>query len=212
MPPPSTIDDGGSQHQHHLSRRPAAALEEGHLPTEIEPGTLNVSAIATTRAPSRAPSPRIPRSTRSPASAFFGYNARGTFSPALSFGTVSAAKGVVTRFDRFERAMRMHELHRHETRCFPILLSGSMDRAMRGGPPYAWEPEKGAYGRRHETQRVRQTTSSGSFAESCYVFHVMNAWEEGNPLIARRDAVRGSAGCSPIPTVEDGPRKKSRAR
>ena len=29
---------------------------------------------------------------------------------------------------------------------FPIMpLTGSLDRAMRGGPAYAWEPEKGVH-------------------------------------------------------------------
>jgi carotenoid cleavage dioxygenase len=49
----SCTDDRRRQHQHHLHAG-LLALEEGHLPTEIEPGTLNRQAIAITRAPSRA--------------------------------------------------------------------------------------------------------------------------------------------------------------
>jgi carotenoid cleavage dioxygenase len=54
---------------------------------------------------------------------------------------------------------------------------------MAGQPAYAWEPEKGAY--------VGVMKRSGSpadivwfRAESCYVFHVMNAWEDGSRIIA----------------------------
>ena len=65
--PPSTTTDGGVANTNiifHGGR--LLALEEGHLPTEIEPGTL-VWAIAITRAASPGPSPRIPRSIPSPA-------------------------------------------------------------------------------------------------------------------------------------------------
>ncbi len=67
---------------------------------------------------------------------------------------------------------------------FPILpITGSMERAMRGKPPYAWEPEKGGY-----VGVMKRNGSAKDIvwfrAESCYVFHVMNAWEEGNRIIA----------------------------
>ena len=66
--PANVTQDGGVANTNiifHAGR--LLALEEGHMPTEIEPGTLNRSAIATTRAPYQAPSPRIPRSIPSPA-------------------------------------------------------------------------------------------------------------------------------------------------
>jgi carotenoid cleavage dioxygenase-like enzyme len=67
---------------------------------------------------------------------------------------------------------------------FPILpITGSMDRAKRGRPPYAWEPEKGAY-----VGVMKRNGSAKDLvwfrAESCYVFHVMNAWEEGDRIVA----------------------------
>jgi carotenoid cleavage dioxygenase len=67
---------------------------------------------------------------------------------------------------------------------FPILpITGSMDRALRGRPPYAWEPEKGAY-----VGVMKRNSSAKDLvwfrAESCYVFHVMNAWEEGDRIVA----------------------------
>src|SRR6201989_2871551 len=117
---------------------------------------------------------------------FFGYNAGGPFSPLLSFGAIDAS-GVVTRFDRFEApyASMVHDFivtDRHV--LFPILpITGSMERAMKGAPPYAREPDKGAY-----VGVMRRNGSSGDIvwfrAEACYVFHVMNAWEDGDRIIA----------------------------
>jgi hypothetical protein len=117
---------------------------------------------------------------------FFGYNAAGPLTPALSFGSVNAA-GVVTRFDRFDApyASMVHDFIVTENHMlFPILpITGSMERAMRGKPPYAWEPEKGAY-----VGIMKRNGTPADLvwfrAENCYVFHVMNAWEEGNRIIA----------------------------
>ena len=117
---------------------------------------------------------------------FFGYNAAGPLTPALSFGSVNAS-GVVTRFDRFEApyASMVHDFIVTENHLlFPILpITGSMERAMRGRPPYAWEPEKGAY-----VGVMKRTGSAKDIVwfrvESCYVFHVMNAWEEGDRIVA----------------------------
>jgi carotenoid cleavage dioxygenase-like enzyme len=85
-----------------------------------------------------------------------------------------------------------------------------MDRAMRGKPPYAWEPDKGAY--------VGVMKRNGSAkdvvwfrAESCYVFHVMNAWEEGDRITAHVMQFEEA----PLFPHPDGSRtdpKKSRAR
>ena len=163
------------------------ALEEGHLPTEIEPGTLNRLGYCDYKGAIKGPftaHPKIDPVTGE--MAFFGYNAAGPLTPALSFGTVNAS-GVVTRFDRFEApyASMVHDFIVTENHLlFPILpITGSMDRAMRGRPPYAWEPEKGAY-----VGVMKRNGSANDLvwfrAESCYVFHVMNAWEEGNRIIA----------------------------
>ncbi|NWM05815.1 carotenoid oxygenase family protein, partial [Klebsiella quasipneumoniae] len=89
----------------------------------------------------------------------------------------------VNRFERFDApyASMVHDFIVTENHLlFPVLpITGSMERAMRGQAPYAWEPEKGAY--------VGVMKRSGAAkdivwfrAESCYVFHIMNAWEEGS--------------------------------
>jgi carotenoid cleavage dioxygenase len=60
---------------------------------------------------------------------------------------------------------------------FPIFpLTGSMQRAMNGQPPYAWEPAK----RTHIGIMPRQGSSAQMrwfSAEPCYVYHPMNAFD-----------------------------------
>src|ERR1700710_650698 len=155
------------------------ALEEGHMPTEIEPGTLDRLGYCDYKGAISGPftaHPKIDPVTGE--LVFFGYNANGPLTPTLSFGSVSAS-GSVTRFDRFDA-------------------------------PYAWEPEKGAY-----VGVMKRNGSPADIvwfrAESCYVFHVMNAWEEGGRIIA--DVMQFEE--APLFTHPDGSPtdpKKSRAR
>ena len=186
--PASITQDGGVANTNiifHAGR--LLALEEGHLPTEIEPGTLNRLGYCDYKGGIAGPftaHPKIDPVTGE--MVFFGYNAAGPLTPALSFGSVNAS-GVVTRFDRFEApyASMVHDFIVTENHLlFPILpITGSMERAMGGQPPYAWEPDKGAY----VGVMKRQGAASDIVwfrAESCYVFHVMNAWEEDNRIVA----------------------------
>ena len=163
------------------------ALEEGHLPTEIEPGTLATLGYCNYGGGIAGPFTAHPKiDPVSGEMMFFGYNAAGPFTPALSFGSVNAA-GVVTRFDRFEApyASMVHDFVVTENHLlFPVLpITGSMARAMSGRPPYAWEPDKGAY-----VGVMKRNGSASDLvwfrAESCYVFHIMNAWEDGDRIIA----------------------------
>jgi carotenoid cleavage dioxygenase-like enzyme len=67
---------------------------------------------------------------------------------------------------------------------FPILpLTGSLERAMRGGPAFAWEPTKGAYvgvmRRNADVETIRWFET-----EPCYVFHPMNAYEADGKIVA----------------------------
>ena len=186
--PAAALSDSGAANTNivfHAGR--LVALEEGHLPTEIEPGTLNTRGTCDYGAAIAGPftaHPKIDPLTGE--MVFFGYNAKGPFSPGISFGAVNAA-GVVTRFNRFEApyASMVHDFIVTENHLlFPVLpITGSMDRAMHGKPPYAWEPDKGAY--------VGVMKRGGAVddirwfrGEACYVFHVMNAWEEGERIIA----------------------------
>jgi carotenoid cleavage dioxygenase-like enzyme len=65
---------------------------------------------------------------------------------------------------------------------FPILpLTGSLQRAKSGLPPIAWEPDKGAF-----IGVLKRNASVDSIRwfeiEPKYVFHAMNAWEDGEKI------------------------------
>jgi carotenoid cleavage dioxygenase-like enzyme len=182
------------------------ALEEAHAPIELDPATL------ATRGPWLAdPSlagPFTAHPKHDPATGellFFGYNATGPFTPHLSFGILDAA-GRLTRLERFEApyASMVHDFVVTENYVlFPVLpLTGSLERARQGRAPYAWEPEKGAF-----VGVLRRDDPAAAIrwfeAEPCYVFHVMNGWEEGGlihadvmqyeepPLFPHADGSRG---------------------
>jgi len=186
--PPTTIQDGGVANTNivwHAGK--LLALEEGHLPTEIEPGTLATRGYRDFNGAIAGPftaHPKIDPVTGE--MIFFGYNATGPLTAGMSYGAIDRS-GVVTRFERFEApfASMVHDFIVTEQHVlFPILpLTGSMPRAMSGKPPYAWEPDKGSY--------VGVMKRGGSLddivwfrGESCYVFHVMNAWDDGDHIIA----------------------------
>jgi carotenoid cleavage dioxygenase-like enzyme len=185
---PVTLTDGGVANTNivfHAGR--LLALEEAHLPTEIDPGTLATRGYHDNGGRLRGAftaHPKIDPITGE--LVFFSYNASGPFTPTLSFGTIEAA-GKLTRLNRFEApyASMVHDFIVTENHVlFPVLpITGSLDRARAGQPAYAWEPDKGAF--------VGVMKRSGDVkdivwfrAESCYVFHVMNAWEDGNRIIA----------------------------
>ncbi len=117
---------------------------------------------------------------------FFAYSADGPFTPGIRYGVVDR-DGRMQRLERFEAPFpsMVHDFMVTQNHVlFPILpLTGSMERAMRGEPAYAWEPKLGSH--------IGIMPRSGGAAqirwfrgEACYVFHVMNAWESGSRIIA----------------------------
>lgn len=166
------------------------ALEEGHQPTRMDPRTLDTlgyANIATPEGPLRGPftaHPKVDPVTGE--MVFFGYNAGGPLTADISFGTLDAS-GALIRYQRFVApyCSMVHDFGMTERYVlFPVLpLTGSLERAERGLPAYAWEPERGS--------RVGVLARSGNVrdirwftGEPCYVFHVMNAWEEGTRIVA----------------------------
>ncbi|HEY5829957.1 MAG: carotenoid oxygenase family protein [Hyphomicrobiaceae bacterium] len=186
--PPTPVIDGGVANTNviwHAGK--LLALEEAHLPTEIDPRTLATRGYVDYA--QRVARPVTAHPKIDPVTGeliFFGYNATGPFSTGMTVGAI-AASGVVNSLERFDApySSMVHDFivtAKHV--LFPILpLTGSMERAMRGLPAYAWEPDKGAY--------VGVMKRGGSAkdirwfrGEACYVFHVMNAWEEGDTIVA----------------------------
>jgi carotenoid cleavage dioxygenase-like enzyme len=212
---PASLTDGGVANTNiifHAGR--LLALEEAHLPTEIEPRTLKTRGYCDYDGGIAGPFTAHPKiDPVNGELVFFGYNASGPFSPTLSFGSVSAS-GQVTRFERIDApyASMVHDfIVTRNHLLFPILpIAGSMARAMAGGPPYAWQPEKGA----HVGIMKRNGSAKDILwfrGESCYVFHVMNAWEDGTRIVA--DVMQfEEAPLFPHPDGSPTDPKKSRAR
>jgi carotenoid cleavage dioxygenase len=186
--PASATEDGGVANTNvvfHAGK--LLALEEAHLPTEIEQGTLATRGYCDYGHGISGPftaHPKIDPVTGE--MLFFGYNATGPLTKGLSYGVIDAA-GKVSRFERFKApyASMVHDFIVTENYVlFPILpLTGSLWRAVRGRPPYAWDPGKGAY--------VGVMKRNGSprdivwfRGDACFVFHVMNAWEDGSKIVA----------------------------
>jgi carotenoid cleavage dioxygenase-like enzyme len=163
------------------------ALEEAHLPTEIDPRSLATRGSCDFDRAIKGPFTAHPKiDPKTGEMIFFGYNAKGSFTNAMSFGAIGS-DGIVKRFDYFDTpyASMAHDFIVTENYVlFPILpLTGSMERARSGMPPYAWEPDKGAYV--GVLRRGAPVSDLRWFrGEACYVFHVMNAWEEGDRIRA----------------------------
>ena len=161
------------------------ALEEGHAPFELDPLTLEPRGYLETYRGRVTAHPKLDPETGE--MVWFGYSTgEAPLNAQLSYG-VTDKKGQVVRRDDFAApySSMVHDFlvtRRHV--LFPVLpLTGSLERAMRGGPAYAWEPDKGAFigvmARDAAVSSIRWFET-----EPCYVFHPMNAWEEGDKIFA----------------------------
>jgi carotenoid cleavage dioxygenase-like enzyme len=161
------------------------ALEEGHAPFEMDPATLESRGYRAEYRGRVTAHPKLDPETGE--MVWFAYSAgEGPLNATVAYG-VTDAEGRVLRRDNFEAPFcsMVHDFlvtDRHV--LFPILpLSGSLERAMKGGPPLAWEPDKGSHvgvmARDAGVETIRWFT-----ADPCYVFHPMNAWEAGDKIFA----------------------------
>ncbi|WP_428486029.1 carotenoid oxygenase family protein [Rhodopila sp.] len=163
------------------------ALEEGHLPIELDPATLATRGVWNCGGALEGPFTAHPKLDPITGElVFFGYSAAGPLSAGMSYGTIGT-DGRVKRFEHFEApyCSMVHDFvvtQRHVV--FPVLpLSGSMARARAGAPPFAWEPDLGGYV--GLIVREQGIASLRWFrVESCFVFHVLNAWDEDGRIIA----------------------------
>jgi carotenoid cleavage dioxygenase len=164
------------------------ALEEGHRPFAVDPQTLAPEGYQSFGGD------LMPRFTAHPKTdpetgemMFFGYSQGDMpLSNRVSYGVLSA-DGRLIRQDLFEApfsAMIHDFMVTRNHVLFPVLpLTGSLERAMSGKPAFAWEPQMGAFvGVMARTAGVE--TIRWFETEANYVFHVMNAWEEGRRLVA----------------------------
>lgn len=187
---------------HHAGK--LLALQEGSDPFEMDKATLDSRGFLETGGRFTA-HPKIDPETGE--LVWFAYSAgEGRINRGIAYG-VTDATGRITRRDLFEApyCSMVHDfmVTRHHA-LFPILpLTGDFDRASRGGPIFAWEPEKGAYVGVLKRDAGVETIRWFEVAPN-YVFHPMNGWEDGDkihcdmmeypsaPLFPRADGSRGS--------------------
>lgn len=162
------------------------ALEEGHLPIELDRATLATRGAQNLGGDLRGPFTAHPKVDPITGElVFFGFSVDGELTQGMNFGMLDRV-GRVARFEHFEAPycsmVRDFAVTRRHV-VFPVLpLAGSIARQLRGGPPFAWEPELGGY--IGLLLREQGAASLRWFrTEPCFVFHVLNAWDDGARII-----------------------------
>jgi carotenoid cleavage dioxygenase-like enzyme len=156
------------------------ALEEAHAPFEVDPVTL--ASTGSYDFAGRLAGPMTAHPKLDPENGemvFFGYATKGRFTPDLSLH-VAARDGRLVRSQHFQAPFpsMVHDfVVSRDWIIVPVFpLTGSMERATSGLPPYAWEPDKGTHvallPRNGSVDQVRWFSG-----DPCYVFHPMNAFD-----------------------------------
>ncbi len=162
---------------HHAGK--LMALHEQSEPFELDPQGLERGGFMNTGGKFTAHPKMDPETGEM---VWFGYFAGPQrFSNLIDYG-VTDKTGKVTRRDRFAApyASVIHDfIVTRNYVMFPVLpLTGDLQRATKGLPPWAWEPTKGAFigvmKRNESVDSIRWCEIEPSF-----VLHAMNAWEDG---------------------------------
>ena len=177
------------------------ALEEGN-PFELERGTLASIGPYDFGGALEGPMTAHPKiDPETGEMLFFGYNVGGMGHPTMSYQVV-AKDGRLTRSDRFEApyASMVHDfLATRNFVVFPTFpATTSLERAMKGGPPIAWDPsESSRFGflRRSDPIDAIHWVET----EACFVYHPMNAFEDGDRIVADMVRYDGAPG---FPTAD----------
>ena len=188
------------------------ALEEAHLPTRLDARDLSTAGYDDFGGVLSGRFTAHPKHDPMTGQlVFFSYSATGPLAPGMSWGTVEA-DGRVSRLDVFEApyCSMVHDFAVTAAHVvFPVLpLTGSLDRAMAGLPPFAWEPGRSGY-----LGVLRRDQGVASLAwteiEPRYAFHVMNAFDESGGVVM--DVVEYDA--PPLfPQADGGPPSPDAAR
>ncbi|MBX9946216.1 MAG: carotenoid oxygenase family protein, partial [Reyranella sp.] len=159
------------------------ALEEAHAPFALDPASLMpATAEGYETFGNKLNGPFTAHPKMDPVTGemvFFGYSATGRFTKEISIQTADA-KGTITRAEILEGPYPSMVHDFAVTRNWIVLpvfpLTSSMERAMGGLPPFAWEPDKGSH--------IAFIPRGGTVADTkwvtappCYVFHPMNHFE-----------------------------------
>lgn len=163
------------------------ALEEGHAPFELDPDTLESKGTWTFEDKLKGPMTAHPKmDPETGEMLFFGYMADGPLGDGLSYQVIDK-QGRLTRTDHFKApyASMVHDFITTDKHViFPIFpLTASLERAMSGGPAFAWEKDRpsqiGVMERDAPIETVRWFE-----IDPCFVFHPMNAYSQDDKIIA----------------------------
>jgi carotenoid cleavage dioxygenase len=165
---------------HHAGK--LMALQEQSEPFELDPRGLERGAFLSTGGKLTA-HPKLDPETGE--LVWFAYFAGPQpFSNLIDYA-VTDKTGKVTRRDRFAAPYGaiIHDfMVTRSYVMFPVLpLTGNLERAMKGLPPLAWEPTRGAF--MGVMRRNARVDSIRWFeVEPKFVLHAMNAWEDGEKI------------------------------
>ncbi len=163
------------------------ALEEGHLPFELDCASLDSIGPWSFDGGYEGPMTAHPKfDPETGEMLFFGYMASGPFSDDMTYQVVNK-HGKLTRSERFKAPFpsMVHDfITTDKDVIFPIFpITGSLERAMKGDNPFLWEPDKGSHigvlSRDADIDQLRWFDM-----DPAYVFHPMNAWRDGDVIRA----------------------------
>ena len=193
------------------------AVEEAHMPFRIDPATLMPvnGGYETYGGVLKGPFTAHPKFDPETGEMIaFGYAAKGYFTPNVSIRVVDR-DGIVTRDEMLDIpfASMVHDFA--VTKNWIVLpifpLTGSMQRAMSGKPPFAWEPDKGTHiafvPRNGTVADVKWVTAPPS-----YVFHPMNHFETEDGRIVVDVMKYDSAPLFPLPDGSPSSKEPAAAR
>lgn len=172
------------------------ALMEGAPPVEIAQHSLQTLGDVSFDGKTSGPFTAHPKfDHKNGEMIFFGYQAKGFGSREVSYGIVDRS-GKLRQYDMVEApfAAMMHDFYVTENWVvFPVFpLTFSIERAIGGSIPLAWEPELGSrlgvmprYGKPSDVRWIEH--------DARFSFHMFNAWEEAGKILIDVSAADASA-------------------
>lgn len=161
-------------------------MEEGHRPFELDPDTLESIGSWNFRGKLNTAMTAHPKiDPKTGEMIFFAYMATGPFSADVMVHKVNP-QGILTESIHIPTpySSMVHDFVITDNYIIiPVMpITGSLERAMEGGPPFAWEPEKGVHigilprngGTAEDIRWIGMDTS--------FTFHFMNGYEEDGKI------------------------------